>query len=212
MKILGGHLSPFVMRAALVARLKGVDIPVEMPADGIKTQAYLAMNPMGKMPTLVDGDFALPESAVIAEYLDEVLDGPRLLPEEPKARARDRLLARVADLYIVPNLVPIFRARENPGAVPAAIEGMREALGHIEALRPAGAQWLAADRPGLSDAAVMPLLFFLDSFDSAFGTGKLVAERPGLAAWWAKAKASPEGERMMREMAAGLAAFMTTKN
>ena len=36
-----------------------------------KTPEYLKLNPMGKVPTLVDGDFAIYESAAICEYLAE---------------------------------------------------------------------------------------------------------------------------------------------
>ena len=211
MRIYGGLLSPFVMRAVLAARMKGFDIPVEMPAGGIKSPDYLAMNPMGKMPTFHDGDFTLPESSVIVEYLEEVLDGPSLLGGTAEERARARLLARVADIYIGPNLTPIFQARQNPEAVPAAIERLREALGHMEALRPLSGAWLASDEHSVADCTTMPLFFFLDAFDGVFGTGKLIAERPGLSAWWARARETEHGRRMMEEMSAALASFMAQR-
>jgi glutathione S-transferase len=163
---------------------------------------------MGKMPTLVDGTFALPESAVIAEYLDETLPGPRLLPDDPKARARVRLLARLADLYVAPALTPVFRARENPDAVPAALEALGKALDQMEALRPADVRWLAAEAPTLADATLMPVFFFLDAFDPMFGTAKLLDTRAGLKAWWEHARASEQGQRMVAEQGAALAAFM----
>lgn len=211
MRILGGLLSPYVMRAALAGRFKGHDIPVEMPEGGLKSPAYLARNPMGKMPCLEDGDFHLPESAVIAEYLDETLPGPKLLPADPKARAKVRLLARFADLYLAPALTPIFRAREKPEEVPAALEALGKALDQLEALRGADTPWAAGDAPTLADATLMPVFFFLDAFDGAFGTAKLLEARPGLAAWWARAKASPEGQRMVAEQGAALAAFMAPR-
>ncbi len=209
MKLFGGLLSPYVMRAALAARLKGHDIPVTMPDGGIKTAAYRALNPLGKMPTLVDGGFALPESAVIAEYLEEALDGPTLLPGGPADRARARLVARIADLYFAPHLTAIFRSRENPAAVPPAIERLGETLAILEGMADPHGPWLLGDAPGLADATLMPLLFFLDAFHSAHGTGRLIdaAVRPRLARWWAHARASSHGERMVREMAEGLARF-----
>jgi glutathione S-transferase len=206
MKLLGGLLSPFVMRAALAARMKGHDIAVEMPEGGIKSEAYLALNPMGKMPCFIDGDFALPESAVIAEYLDETLTGPMLLPDDPKARAKVRLLARMTDLYLVPALTPIFRARENPDAVPAALEALGTALAQLEAVRPAGVSHAATNGWSLADATMMPVFFFLDAFGRLGTKGRLDAT-PGLKAWWAKAKDTPEGSRMMAEQGAALAAF-----
>ena len=49
---------------------------------------YLAMNPMGKVPTLVDGDFILWESNSILRYLVMQYGGhTSLYPADPKARA-----------------------------------------------------------------------------------------------------------------------------
>ena len=48
---------------------------------------YLAINPTGKIPTLIDGDFVLTESAAIVLYLAEKYPQKRLLPTEPKQRA-----------------------------------------------------------------------------------------------------------------------------
>lgn len=62
----------------------------------------MALNPIGKVPCPVDGDFVLPESAVIIEYLEEAGGGLKLLPDDPKARARVRLLVGLVDLYIAP--------------------------------------------------------------------------------------------------------------
>lgn len=44
-------------------------VEVDLPAGGLKTPAYLALNPNGKAPTLVDGDTVLWESSAIMAYL-----------------------------------------------------------------------------------------------------------------------------------------------
>jgi glutathione S-transferase len=49
-------------------------------------------NPTGRVPVLEEGEFVLPESAVINEYLNERYPEPPLLPADPA----DRSLARVA--------------------------------------------------------------------------------------------------------------------
>jgi glutathione S-transferase len=208
MRLYGSLLSPFVMRAVLAARMKGFDIPVVPPDGGSRTPAHLLLNPMGKVPVLVDADFVLPESAVIAEYLEEALDGPALLPDNTEERARARLLARVADTYLLQALTPLFLARENPDAVPAALESLRAALGYLEALRPLHGDWLAADEHSLADAAAMPMFFYIDVMEAQFGTAAMLADHPGLAAWWARAKLTEHGIRMMREMGDALPAFM----
>ncbi|MGO9950190.1 MAG: glutathione S-transferase family protein [Steroidobacteraceae bacterium] len=50
--------------------------------------AYLAINPSGKIPTLVDGDLTLHESNAILLYLSEAHGNFRLWSRDPKLRGR----------------------------------------------------------------------------------------------------------------------------
>jgi glutathione S-transferase len=52
-----------------------------------RAPAYLKLNPNGRVPTLVDGTFALTESHAIMQYLCEVTPGQTLYPTEARARA-----------------------------------------------------------------------------------------------------------------------------
>ena len=57
--------------------------------------AYLAMNPNGRVPTLVDGDYVLWESNSVMRYLCMAYGGNSpIYPAQPKAR-RCRPLARL---------------------------------------------------------------------------------------------------------------------
>jgi glutathione S-transferase len=209
MKLYGGLLSPFVMRVVLAARAKGVELPVEMPEGGIKCDAFLKLNPMGKMPCLVDGDFALPESAVIIDYIDEAGGGAPLYPSDPQERARVRLINRMADLYLVPPLTVLFNARENPGAVPEAMDKLGEALAHIQKFRRDSDSFMVGDRFTAADATLIPIFFFFDAFDANMQTGKLLEAQPRLKAWWERAKASELGRRAVEEQGAALKAFFS---
>ncbi len=208
MHLYGGKLSPFVMRPVLAARAKGHELEPESFEGGIKSDAYVAMTPMAKMPLLVDGDFCLPESQPITDYLDAVLSGPKLAPTDPKEAARTRLIVRMADLYLVPHLGGLFRGRENPDGVAPALAGLAEALGYIEHFREDSDVFIVGDSFTVADAALIPLFFFFDAFGASMPTAELVAARPGLAAWWARAKASEIGSRCIAEQAAGLKAMM----
>jgi glutathione S-transferase len=208
MHLYGGKLSPFVMRPVLVARAKGHELEPEDFDGGIKSDAYRALSPMAKMPLFVDGDFALPESQVIADYLDATLPGPALVPADAQEAARARLICRIADIYLVPHLGGLFRGRDNPEGVPAALAGLGEAMGFIAHYRRDSDVFAVGDSFTIADAALIPLFFFFDSF-AKIGTDKLLAAQPGLAAWWARAKASPLGSRCVEEQAAGLKAMMS---
>ncbi|WP_416067478.1 glutathione S-transferase family protein [Rhizobium sp. ZK1] len=60
--------------------------PVNVRKGEQKTEAFLALNPNGKVPVLVDGGFVLTESAAILVYLAEKTG--KLLPQDGIGRAR----------------------------------------------------------------------------------------------------------------------------
>lgn len=207
MKLYGGLLSPYVMRVALAARHKGVALDIEMPADGIKSPGYLALNPVGKVPTLVDGDFVLAESEIIAQYLDDIGPGPALVPGDARARAKVRLISRLVDVYLSPHLSVLFGGKD-AATTSAGLETIGKCLGYIEHFRKDDTAYVAGDSFSLADCTLVPMLFFLDAFDRQHGTSQLIADQPGLGAWWSRFKASEQGAAIMSEMGEALQSFM----
>ncbi|MBV6273639.1 glutathione S-transferase N-terminal domain-containing protein [Alcaligenaceae bacterium CGII-47] len=55
-----------------------------------KEPEYLALNPLGAVPTLVDGDFVLTQSAAILEYIAELSPEIDLIGNTPRERAQTR--------------------------------------------------------------------------------------------------------------------------
>ena len=62
------------------------NVPVHFGSDETRTPAYLALNPNGRVPTLVDGDIVLWESIAINLYLARRYDGG-LQPKSPAGDA-----------------------------------------------------------------------------------------------------------------------------
>ena len=60
----------------------------------MQSPEFAAISPMRRVPVLADGDLHICESAAIISHLDEVLDGPPLLPADAAGRARARAVAR----------------------------------------------------------------------------------------------------------------------
>ena len=86
-KIHGVHGSPFVRKVLVALDFKGIpyEIVPTMPFSG--DQEYRKINPLGKVPTLVDGDLTLGDSKVICRYLENVYPDPALYPKEPRELA-----------------------------------------------------------------------------------------------------------------------------
>jgi len=66
----------------------GLDVEViEQGLGALKAPEYIAVNPNGKVPALVDGDFVLWESRAIMQYLATKKPGNTLWPNDPKRQA-----------------------------------------------------------------------------------------------------------------------------
>lgn len=87
MKLYGFPLSPNTWKVRAVAAHLGIPLELEL-VDLTKPRSagYLAINPSGRTPTLVDGDFTLVESNAIIQYLASQKPNS-LWPNDARARA-----------------------------------------------------------------------------------------------------------------------------
>ena len=166
MKLLGAIASPYVTRALMFARLKGVDLPLEpVPGGGSpRSDEYRALTPIGKIPALMVGDVCIAESEVICEYIEDVHPEPSGLPADALGRATSRLISRITDLYVSPHTSTFFRqmnpASRDQEVVDAAAEEMRKAFGYVEHFMGKGPFCVGAV-PTLGDCALAPYIMLL---------------------------------------------------
>ena len=110
-KLYNTQRCPYARRTRIVLHEKGIDFEVHEVDLANKSEEFLSVSPYGKVPVLVVNGISLYESNVVNEYLDEVHETPRLLPENPEQRALARSWMAFADDYFFP---AIFRVRVGP--------------------------------------------------------------------------------------------------
>lgn len=95
--IIGSFVSPYVRKVLACLNLKRVAYEVDPITPFFGNDEFERRSPLRRIPVLIDGDFQIPDSTVICEYLDEAYPGHRLLPAKPRDRARARWLEEFAD-------------------------------------------------------------------------------------------------------------------
>jgi glutathione S-transferase len=93
-------MSSCSQKVRLVLAEKGLDWEnrhLNLRAGEHQKDWYIKLNPRAVVPTLIDGDIAVPESNVINEYLDERFPDPPLKPSDPFGRAGMRLWTKQLD-------------------------------------------------------------------------------------------------------------------
>jgi RNA polymerase-associated protein len=83
--------SHYSHRVRIVLAEKGVTVDIVDASPDDLPEEVSELNPYNNLPTLLDRDFALYESKVMMEYLDERFPHPPLLPVYPVARGQCRL-------------------------------------------------------------------------------------------------------------------------
>ncbi len=171
LEIFGLPQSNYVWVVRMVCEEKGV--PYALNAVRPHTPDVDALHPFGKIPVMRHGEMTLCESKAIATYIDRVFDGPKVIPEEPKAAARveqwvslgnvefDKLMIRQ---YVVGYAFPKEPGKPDMAAIKAAAEKMKPQVEVLDRAV-AGTGYLAGDGFTLADINILPMLFYVNRFE-----------------------------------------------
>lgn len=176
-------LCPYVQRAAIVLKEKGVSFERRNIDLADKPDWFLKISPLGKTPVLlVDGE-AIFESAVICEYLDETVR-PRLHPKDLLARARHRGWMEVGSAVL--NAVSVFYNAPHEVELATAVADLHRRFRMIESVLGTG-PYFEGQRFSMVDAVFGPVFRYFDVFDRTadfgffHGLPKVIAWRNALA-------------------------------
>lgn len=168
-----GRVSGNSARAAFGLFESGADFRprlIDAPGGQNRLPDYLAINPMGKIPALVDGAMVLWESNAINWYAAEKHPEARLLPASIEGRAAAQRWLFFQAAHVSPACLPIFRATNQrvmafwkaQGDPQAAEAGRKELARFLPVLEAAldGRDWLEREF-SLADVAYAPHLLLI---------------------------------------------------
>ena len=155
----GGPLSGNAYKVRLLLNLLGLEFEetvVNLQTRENQADSFLALNPRGQIPTLVDGEVTIWDSQAILVYLAWRY-GEAWLPVEPAAMAEVMQWLAVAENEL---LFGLARARAAKSFGRDFDLASCQAYGHaglkVLEQRLAEHQWLASGKPTIADIACMP--------------------------------------------------------
>ena len=203
MQLYNVMISPFAARCRMQIYAKNLPVEILDAKKDLSRERLLAANPLAKVPVLLDGDFSLPESEVICEYLEQCFPDPALRPQDATQAASVRLLSRFADLYLMAPLIPLFAHLSRRSRVQDVVDrGVAEIARGIQAVesRIGSGGYATGTALSLADCALVPIVFFLKRYLPILGVEDCLADAPRLAAWWQAMQDNPHAARVVAEM------------
>jgi glutathione S-transferase len=196
MKLYGFPPSPNTWKVRATAHQLGIPLELEIVDLTKRAQRepkYLALNPTGRTPTLVDGDLALWESSAIMQYLGDKQKSP-LWPDDARTRAdimrwqswHLQHWSRGTGTFLFENAVkPALKIGEpDPKALAQAAELFHQDAAVLDQ-HLAAHPYLVGDTLTLADFAVVAPLFLAER-------AKMPLENYGnIRSWFAKQAALP---------------------
>jgi maleylacetoacetate isomerase len=179
-KLYGYFRSSAAYRVRIALALKKIPyeaLALDLRAAAQRDPTYLALNPQGLVPALVDEELVLAQSLAILEYLEETRPTPPLLPRDPGARARVRQLAALVacDIHPLNNLRVLEYLERELGAAPPVrerwirhwIETGFAALETLLTGAPQTGRFCHGDEPTLADVCLVPQIYNARRFGCA---------------------------------------------
>ena len=211
MKLYSWDISPYAARVRMQIYAKGLtDIATEQTPFFL-TQKFYEDRPLSRIPSLeIDGD-AIPESAVIAEYLEEIYPEPSLLGSTPRQNAHIRTLARIGDVYLIntafmlASLTRTLAAKAPAGvdSIVALLSGqLASSIGTLD--RMIGRDGFACfGRITLADCALVPALAYVQHMLLNRGLADPIAANANVAAYQAAIQGQEPAARILAEFHRG---------
>lgn len=216
MLLLEHPLSSYAQKVKIALREKQISFEAKTPdglGSGTTTGQHAIETLRGEVPVLVDGEHKIFDSTIILEYIEQKWPEPRLLPPDPYACARARMIEDVMDTHYEAinwglGEINFFGRAEGDLREQLVVAATRQVRGFHEWLeeqiQPSG--WFTGGQFGWADLSVVPFI----NFSAIFGLHPPKNSR--LEKWLSMANARPSVAQTEREALAAAANMHTYKD
>lgn len=183
MKLYGHPLSGNTHRVKALLHILGVeyeDLVVDLRSGAHKTPDFLALNPLGQVPVLEDGDLVLRDSAAILIYVARKFDPDHAwLPEDAAGQAlvQQWLSTAVNEIQAGPFVLRVVKLLGAPLDYEAARTKTERLFSRLFEPHLTDRTWLVGERPTLADLACYAYLARVNEGDFS------LAPYPAIRAW-----------------------------
>ena len=198
--VFGAAYSVYVRTVRLTLAEKNVPyhlVEIDVFGEGGPPRDYFMRHPFGRIPAFEHDGFRLYETDAIVRYIDDVFDGPSLIPDTSRQRARMTQAMRVLDCYGYPNMVwgvyveqvsaPQEGRETDPVKLNEAIRHSRTCLEILDQLSDGG-PFLVGSELCLADLLAAPMFAY---FQLAPQGRQLLGEQTWLKSWLERMLARP---------------------
>ena len=204
--------SPYSARCRIAVYHKNIDVDIQPPTGGLRSEEYRAIVPTKKVPALITDQATLVESCAILDYLEDCFPEIPLRASSATGRAIQRSLISFLDFSIAPHIFPLFKAtltNADPESLQSTISTLQKNLSALEEL------FLREGRDqndlDMADCALIPSLFYAVFLLEKMSLEPLFAHTPTLQSWWDHKIQTPSVIKVLGEIETGLNHFLNSK-
>jgi glutathione S-transferase len=184
------------------------ELSFDLPVQFMMGKMY-EVSPIGRIPVLEVDEGLIPESEVIAEYLDERFPDKALTGGSLKARADVRGVSRMADIYLMNNIFMSLSQANQETRVQAVLDlligQVKRGIGALEKHIGDG-EFAVGDSLTRADCSLVPALWMCSSTVPRLGFDSPILEGTRVSAYWDNIQHNEFAAKILDEMDKGMKA------
>jgi glutathione S-transferase len=201
--VYGFPRSTFVNIVRLVLTHKDVPYTFQDLEPVMGKPDHLALHPFNRVPILRHGDFTVYETSAIASYIDEAFAGPKLTPEDVRARGRMNQWISAVNSYYYPYMIyhvtherlvfPELGIASDEKVVAHALPKVELGLGVLDRELSHGQDYVLGAELSLADFFILPSTF---AFSLTEEGRKLYPKFPAFSRWRERMENHPTTKKL----------------